>query len=137
MQGGKSIGEIIHLWREGGMRTEIGLWRTARGIVLWSGVIVGAWGMCDPTWAAPESSTPSGQDQPAAPPESSSSPRKGAEGRGFGNHPMGKACAEDVKTLCSGVKPGEGRIIQCLKEHRQEVSPSCSEMMQQRGKRRQ
>lgn len=137
MQGEKSVGEIIHLWKEGGMRTEIGIWRTARGIVLWSGVIVGAWGMCDPTWAAPESSTPSEQDQPAAPPESSSSPRKGAGGKGFGNHPMGKACAEDVKTLCPGVKPGEGRIIQCLKEHRQEVSPSCSEMMQQRGKRRQ
>ena len=137
MQGGKSVGEIIHLWREGGMRTEIGLWRTARGIVLWSGVSVGAWVMCDPTGAAPESSTPSEQDQPDAPPESSSSPRKGAGGRGVGNHPMGKACAEDVKALCSGVKPGEGRIIQCLKEHRQEVSPSCSEMMQQRGKRRQ
>ncbi|MBP6606684.1 MAG: hypothetical protein KA240_13440 [Nitrospira sp.] len=50
---------------------------------------------------------------------------------------MGKACAEDVKTLCSGIKPGEGRIIQCLKAHRQEISPSCSEMMQQRGKHRQ
>ena len=111
------------------MRTEIGLLRTARGIVLWSGMAVGILGMCEPTWAAPESSTPSGQDQPVAPPESSRSPGKGAGGRGGGSHPMAKACAEDIKTLCPGVKPGEGRIIQCLKEHRQEVSPSCSEMM--------
>ncbi|MEK6803528.1 MAG: hypothetical protein AABZ34_12810 [Nitrospirota bacterium] len=119
------------------MRADIGPWRTALGIVFWSGVVVVILGMFDPTWSAPEPSNPAGQDQSAAPPEASHSPGKGTEGRGLGNHPMRKACAEDVKKLCQGVKAGEGRIIQCLKEHRQEVSQSCSEMMQQRGKQRQ
>jgi hypothetical protein len=37
------------------------------------------------------------------------------------------ACREDVHRLCSGVQPGGGRIRQCMKEHRAEVSPGCVE----------
>jgi len=28
------------------------------------------------------------------------------------------ACAEDAKKLCAGVQPGGGRIVACLREHK-------------------
>lgn len=34
-------------------------------------------------------------------------------------------CAKDVETLCPGIKPGDGRIATCLKEHQDKVSPEC------------
>lgn len=36
------------------------------------------------------------------------------------------ACAQDIETLCPGVQPGGGRILQCLKGHQKEVSPGCT-----------
>lgn len=36
-----------------------------------------------------------------------------------------QACADDVQQYCAGVKPGEGRIAQCLKEHKDKVSAEC------------
>ncbi|PWR18834.1 cysteine rich repeat-containing protein [Zavarzinia compransoris] len=36
------------------------------------------------------------------------------------------ACAKDIETLCPGVQPGGGRILQCLKQHRKEVSADCT-----------
>ena len=38
---------------------------------------------------------------------------------------VAKACKQDIKTLCDGVKPGEGRIAACLKEHADKVSDGC------------
>ncbi|MDI4663446.1 cysteine rich repeat-containing protein [Xanthobacter autotrophicus] len=35
------------------------------------------------------------------------------------------ACEADVKKLCAGVQPGGGRLVQCLKEHKDEVTPPC------------
>jgi len=35
------------------------------------------------------------------------------------------ACAEDVKRVCLTVQPGDGRILQCLQEHEQELSEGC------------
>lgn len=40
-------------------------------------------------------------------------------------------CAEDVKKLCSGVKPGEGRIYQCLMSHETEINPACRDQLVQ------
>ena len=34
-------------------------------------------------------------------------------------------CKADVERLCGDVKPGEGRIQACLKEHKDEISPEC------------
>jgi hypothetical protein len=47
---------------------------------------------------------------------------------------MRKACAEDAKKLCTDVKAGDGRIAKCLKQHGQELSQGCAEMIQSRGK---
>jgi Golgi apparatus protein 1 len=37
-----------------------------------------------------------------------------------------RACRADVKTFCKDVKPGEGRIAECLKQHKGELSPDCA-----------
>jgi hypothetical protein len=40
---------------------------------------------------------------------------------------LSAGCADDVRTLCAGVQPGGGRIIACLKQHRDELSPQCKQ----------
>ncbi len=40
------------------------------------------------------------------------------------------ACANDAKTLCAGVKPGGGRILQCFKEHQDQVSKECQSALE-------
>ena len=42
-----------------------------------------------------------------------------AEGRG--------PCAREIETFCKDVKPGGGRIVNCLKEHESELSEACRE----------
>ena len=80
-------------------------------------------------------------DEPAQAPAAGStapaeSPSGAGGGGGKGGHPGRKACHQDVKKFCGDVQPGEGLIIQCLKQHSQELSPACAEQMQQRGKRK-
>jgi len=36
------------------------------------------------------------------------------------------ACEEDVKTYCADIAPGAGRVHECLREHKEEVSPECA-----------
>jgi len=43
---------------------------------------------------------------------------------GPGNGLM-SSCKNDVKQYCSDVQPGGGRIINCLKDHTQEISQEC------------
>jgi len=50
-------------------------------------------------------------------------------------HEGQEACKEDGEKFCKDVKPGEGRIIRCLKEHQSELSSDCAEMMTKKGKR--
>jgi hypothetical protein len=38
-----------------------------------------------------------------------------------------EACHDDVEQLCPGVKPGQGRVLGCLKEKRANVSGECKE----------
>jgi hypothetical protein len=40
-----------------------------------------------------------------------------------------QACEDDVMRLCKGVVPGGGRILQCLKDHENELSPECKAKM--------
>jgi hypothetical protein len=35
------------------------------------------------------------------------------------------ACFDDVKRVCHGVEPGEGRILACLQERAQDISEGC------------
>jgi hypothetical protein len=35
------------------------------------------------------------------------------------------ACKGDIEKLCPNVQPGGGRIAQCLKANKDQVSPSC------------
>jgi Cysteine rich repeat len=40
-----------------------------------------------------------------------------------------EACADDVQKLCKDVKPGGGRIVRCLKENEQQLSPECRDRL--------
>jgi hypothetical protein len=44
-------------------------------------------------------------------------------------HEFKEACNEDAKKLCKDVKPGEGRVVQCLKKHESELTPACKASM--------
>ncbi len=44
-----------------------------------------------------------------------------AAAEGFGKGP----CADDAAKFCKDVKPGEGRVAACLKEHEKELSQAC------------
>jgi hypothetical protein len=35
------------------------------------------------------------------------------------------ACKSDLQLLCAGVQPGGGRIRDCMKEHRTQLSANC------------
>ena len=37
------------------------------------------------------------------------------------------ACAGDVETFCSGVQPGQGSIVQCLKQNIESLSQGCKD----------
>jgi Cysteine rich repeat len=39
--------------------------------------------------------------------------------------PLQGACRNDVKALCATVTPGGGRIRECMKEHRAQLSEAC------------
>ena len=55
--------------------------------------------------------------------------------------PARGACMNDIKTLCGGVQPGGGRIRNCIKEHRAQLSQGCkmaiAERMMERRQNRQ
>ncbi|TPQ37750.1 hypothetical protein C2U70_10575 [Bradyrhizobium guangdongense] len=41
----------------------------------------------------------------------------------------GPPCKGDIKTLCAGVQPGEGRIKACIKSHLKDVSEACQDRL--------
>lgn len=49
----------------------------------------------------------------------------------FAEGPIGlDRCREDQERLCAGVRPGEGRIVRCLRERSSELSPECRQALQ-------
>jgi hypothetical protein len=38
----------------------------------------------------------------------------------------GKACKADRDKFCSGMKPGDGQLGACMKQHEAELSPECT-----------
>ncbi len=41
-----------------------------------------------------------------------------------------QACAADVKALCSGVQQGGGRVMACMRENADKLSPGCQQALQ-------
>ena len=41
-----------------------------------------------------------------------------------------KYCKGDIERLCPGLKPGGGRIKDCLKTHKEEISVGCAQALQ-------
>jgi hypothetical protein len=41
------------------------------------------------------------------------------------------ACGGDVRTICGGVSPGGGRIVQCLATNAAQLSPACQDVLSQ------
>ncbi len=39
--------------------------------------------------------------------------------------PVRAACQGDIQTLCGSLQPGGGRIRDCMREHRAELSATC------------
>jgi len=38
---------------------------------------------------------------------------------------LAKACKPDAEKFCKGIRPGEGRILSCLKGRESDLSPAC------------
>jgi hypothetical protein len=47
-----------------------------------------------------------------------------------------EACADDAARFCSGVQQGGGRIMRCLKEHENDLTPPCKAKMQEHRQRK-
>ena len=43
-----------------------------------------------------------------------------------------QACTGDMEKFCKDVQPGGGRILKCLREHTQELSPACRKITEKR-----
>lgn len=41
-----------------------------------------------------------------------------------------KYCKSDIDRLCKGVKPGDGRLLGCLKSHQKEMTVGCAQALQ-------
>jgi hypothetical protein len=39
------------------------------------------------------------------------------------------ACSSDIRTLCAGVAPGGGRIVQCISNRAASLSPACRDVL--------
>ncbi len=46
-----------------------------------------------------------------------------------------RACEGDARKFCKDVKPGQGRIVKCLREHEKELSPECKAKLTEPKKR--
>ena len=39
-------------------------------------------------------------------------------------------CQSDIQRLCAGIRPGDGRLEECLKAHENEVTVGCAKSLQ-------
>ncbi len=72
-----------------------------------------------PPGAPPQSASPPPSTPSPSPPAQMPSQQGVAEARA--------ACATDIQNFCAGVQPGGGRIIACLKQHKDQVSDGCKQ----------
>lgn len=43
---------------------------------------------------------------------------------------MRQACMDDIRNLCAGSEPGGGKIMMCLRSHKDQVSDGCKAAFQ-------
>ncbi len=46
---------------------------------------------------------------------------------------MANECADDLKANCSGIKPGEGRLLQCIEKNDAKISKRCKDALKDTG----
>ncbi len=46
---------------------------------------------------------------------------------------LAKACKADAEKYCKGVRPGEGRILSCLKGRQSDLAPACAAEFKRTG----
>ena len=46
-----------------------------------------------------------------------------------------KECKPDAEKFCKGIRPGQGRILACLKSHQSELAPACAAEFNRAGKK--
>jgi len=45
------------------------------------------------------------------------------------------ACKPDAEKFCKGIRPGQGRILACLKSHQSDLAPACAAEFNKAGKK--
>jgi hypothetical protein len=73
--------------------------------------------------------------QPAVGGKAEQTPEEAAGGR-LNLIRIKKACEEDIKRLCADIRPGGGRLLQCLRGKPDNLSPACREVMASRSANR-
>src|SRR5262252_1587406 len=63
-----------------------------------------------------------------APNQAERTPEEAAGGK-ENLHRIQKACEEDVKKLCPEIRPGGGRILQCLHGQDSNLTPACRQVL--------
>ena len=46
-----------------------------------------------------------------------------------------KDCKPDAEKFCKGIRPGQGRILACLKSHQSDLAPACAAEFNKAGKK--
>jgi len=82
-------------------------------------VIAAQAALADDLLPAPPAQLPAQSPPAQSPPAQAPSEQAVAEARA--------ACETDIQKLCTGVKPGGGRILACLKQHKDQVSDGCKQ----------
>ena len=60
-----------------------------------------------------------------APALAAEAPGKAAGAAGREREQQPRVCHDDVQKYCGQVKPGEGRVVRCMKENEKNFSPAC------------
>jgi hypothetical protein len=54
---------------------------------------------------------------------------KKQDDRNAGARAFADACGADTKSFCKGVKPGQGRILDCLVDHQNDITEACYQIL--------